>query len=101
MDKKRLVVLALCLITCLAISSVVWTCQAKKKSIAKGDFVYPPGHYLAGHRIRLGYDVFSMNYQAGRIESNFMGNYLLGELGFPPYGGDDQAYFARLVAEGG
>jgi hypothetical protein len=94
MDKRRLVVFGTCLAMCLAVGS-----SAAAESIPAGDFVYAPGHYLEGQPVETGFDIFGVNYQAKVANPSSHGSMAMGFYGFPPYGGDDQAYLERLVAE--
>ncbi|MHA2282162.1 MAG: hypothetical protein ACXAC5_15070 [Promethearchaeota archaeon] len=59
---------------------------------------YSPGHYLEGEPLKVGYDVFGYNYQAHKFKGSYANAYL-GRDGFPPYEGDDEAYYQRLVDE--
>ena len=56
------------------------------------------GHYLAGQPLQVGYDPYGYNYQAHMFNGYYANNYL-GKDGFPPYEGDDVAYFQRLADE--
>lgn len=100
MDKRRLVVLGMCLAVCVAMGSAITAWAVKtEKSILHGDFVYPPGHYLAGETIRPGHDIFGVDLHSQTNNTNHM-NHVLCWDGLPPYEGDDEAYFQRLVDEG-
>jgi len=61
--------------------------------------LYSPGHYLnLLQPIKPGFDPFGYNYQA-HLFNGYYANVYLGKDGFPPYEGDDVAYFQRLVDE--
>lgn len=98
MDKRRLVVLAVRLAICLAIGSMAWA-AGTETSIPKDSFTYPPTHYLAGDRVLPGFDSFGMDLLHRHNNALHM-NTVLCWQGYPPYEGDDAAYFERLVAEG-
>lgn len=66
-------------------------------TIQSGEINYSAGHYL--DTVGVGYDAFGYNYQAHMFRGSYA-NVYLGADGFPPYGGDDDAYFQRLVDEG-
>ena len=71
MDKRRLVVLAVCLCTCLAISSM-----AIAATIPSGEVTYwddPITHYLANEPVETGFDVFGWNFEA-RMAVGYIGN---------------------------
>lgn len=66
----------------------------KKKectTIQSKELYYPTGHFLEGENLSTGFDIFGFNYQS----HSFMGYYAnlyLGDIGFPPYEGEDEAY---------
>ena len=60
---------------------------------------YPAGHYLEGWPRSVGFDMFGYNYQAHKFQGYFVNVYLGGD-GLPPYGGDDEIYYAALVSYG-
>jgi len=68
-------------------------------TIQEGILTYSSGHYLAGQPLTVGYDPYGDNYQAHMFNGSFA-NVYLGRDGFPPYEGDDEAYYQRLVDEG-
>jgi hypothetical protein len=64
------------------------------------ELLYSSGHYLHSLQpIKPGFDPFGYNYQA-HLFNGYYANAYLGRDGFPPYEGDDVAYFQRLVSEG-
>ncbi len=65
--------------------------KVKCATIQSGDILYQPGHYLAGQRIKPGFDIFGYNYQANMFNGSFANSYLGGD-GFPPYVGDADTY---------
>ncbi|AKH98715.1 hypothetical protein [Halanaeroarchaeum sulfurireducens] len=69
----------------------------KCTKIQSGEINYSDDHYL--DTVGVGYDVFGYNYQAHMFKGSYANAYL-GDYGYPPYGGDDTAYFERLVDEG-
>jgi hypothetical protein len=95
MDKRRLVVFGICLAMCLAAGGT-----AAAESIPAGDFVYPPGHYLEGQAVEPVFDIFGLNYQAKIGIASSHANMTMGFFGLPPWEGDDDAYFQRMVDEG-
>jgi len=73
-------------------------------TIKDGVLTYPPdpdypNHYLAGQPLMFGYDPYGYNYQSHLFIGSYA-NVYLGRYGFPPYEGDDDAYYKRLVDEG-
>ena len=68
-------------------------------TIQDGTLTYSTGHYLEGQSLKEGYDIFGYNYQAHMFKGCYC-NVYLGGYGFPPYEGDDEAYYQRLVDEG-
>jgi len=83
----------------LSLRTTVDGSQTMAESIDLSAFVYWPGHYLQGQPLRPGSDIFGMDYQA-RTSKGLHWNHTMCWKGFPPYEGDDQAYFERLAAEG-
>jgi hypothetical protein len=67
-------------------------------TIQDGELDYSAGHYLEGEPLQVGYDIFGYNYQAHMFKGSYANAYL-GGGGFPPYEGDDEAYYQRLVDE--
>ncbi len=59
--------------------------------IKAGSLVYPPGHYLEGQALKLGYDDYGYNYQAHKFNGFYVNAYL-GAAGFPPYTGNADAF---------
>jgi hypothetical protein len=65
-------------------------------SVALGQLTYLPGRYLEGEVIPTGFDVYGYNYQGHLFKGSYANVYLNGN-GYPPYEGDDDAYYQRLV----
>lgn len=68
-------------------------------TIKDGTILYPAAHYFAAQPLKIGFDAYGYNYQAHM----FLGSYVstsLAKKGFPPYEGDDVAYYERFVEEG-
>lgn len=62
---------------------------------------YSPGHYLTvmePQNMKPGFDPFGYNYQA-HLFNGYYANSYLGKDGYPPYEGDVDAYYQRLLAE--
>jgi len=72
---------------------------AECAKITEGAIYYSPTHYLAGQPIKPGFDEFGYNYQA-HLFIGYYCNAYLGGYGYPPYEGDDESYYQRLVDEG-
>ena len=68
-------------------------------TIKDGVLTYSAGQYLAGQPLIVGFDEYGYNYQAHLFNGYYI-NSLLGRYGFPPYEGDDTAYYSRLDGEG-
>lgn len=66
--------------------------------ITDGTLYYSEGHYLYGQALKPGFDIFGYNYQA-HLFNGYYANAYLGGYGYPPYEGDDDAYYQRLVDE--
>jgi hypothetical protein len=64
--------------------------------IKDGVLTYSASHYLSDQPLQLGYDVFGYNYQAHLFVGWY---YNYNTSGLPPYEGDDDAYYQRLVDE--
>jgi len=94
MDKTRVIVFGICLAVCVAIGTT-----AMATTIPSGEVEYWPGHYLAGEQVETGFDVFGQNYQARTAVGNLLNICFLPWMGLPPYEGDDDAYYQRLVDE--
>jgi len=86
MDERRAVVLAMCLVICLGLSSMAWAA-----TIPSGQVSYPPGHYLAGQTVETGVDVFGWNFQAQRAEAPIEDMLGCWE-GLPPFEGESGMY---------
>jgi len=68
-------------------------------TLKDGVLTYSSGHYLYPQPIPQGYDVFGYNYQAHMFNGLYCNSYF-GSEGLPPYEGDSDLYFQRLVDEG-
>jgi hypothetical protein len=66
-------------------------------TIQSGEINYSDSHYL--DKVHVGYDVFGYNYQAHMFKGSYANAYL-GSDGYPPYNGDDEAYYQKLVEKG-
>lgn len=60
-------------------------------TIISGDILYPVNHYLGDTPYDVGFDIYGHNYQSHSFDGSYA-NLYLGEAGFPPYLGDDDAY---------
>jgi len=60
---------------------------------------YSFGHYLYPKALKTGNDIFGYNYHTMMFNGLYANAYL-GRYNLPPYEGDDQTYFQRLVTEG-
>jgi len=60
-------------------------------TIAKGDILYPAVHYFAGDVIPTGSNDFGYNYNSHLFKGYYV-NYYFGDLGLPPYTGNDDEY---------
>jgi hypothetical protein len=68
--------------------------------IKDGVLEYSAGHYLEGTPLVLGYDPFGYNYQGHMFRGSYANAYLgRSGNGYPPWEGDDEAYYQRLIAE--
>jgi hypothetical protein len=67
--------------------------------IQDGILQYRSGHYLEGELLKVGYDIYGYNYQAHLFVGSYA-NVYTGGYGYPPYEGDTDAYYQRLVDEG-
>ena len=94
----------LVIVAVLATASVATANNGNGKSagcttIQDGVLTYSAGHYLAGAPLEVGYDPYGYNYQATRFRGTYC-NVYLGGYGYPPYEGNDEDYYQRLVDEG-
>lgn len=100
--KTCLKMLSLLMLSVLIASSVIVPVIGGKRNrgttIQDGILTYSEGHYLEGEPLTTGYDPFGYNYQAHIFVGSYA-NVYLGRNGFPPYEGDDDAYYQRLVDE--
>jgi len=70
--------------------------------IQDGILTYSSSHYLVlvgDPLLKTGYDIFGYNYQAHLFVGSYA-NVYLGGYGYPPYEGDTDTYYQRLVDEG-
>lgn len=101
---KRLGIVLITVVVLLAMWSVpVMAAKGGKNAdcttIQDGVLEYSAGHYLEGEPLQIGYDPYGYNYQARMFKGSYA-NVYLGRDGFPPYEGDDEAYFENPDAEG-
>jgi hypothetical protein len=96
--KKKGYLILLLLFSILTIPNVLGGPKKDCDTILEGEVMYSAGHYLAGDPIPVGYDEYGYNYQSHMFNSYYCNAYL-GRYGFPPYEGNDAAYFQRLVDE--
>jgi hypothetical protein len=100
--KKVLMIFLVLAVTALFIGIVSHYATAQKKSsctrITDRVLTYLPGRYLVGELVMPGFDIFGYNYQAHLFNGYYANAYLNGD-GFPPYEGNDEAYFERLIEE--
>jgi len=68
-------------------------------TIQSGQIHYPSDYYLGDKPITTGFDEYGWNYQAHSFEGYFA-NYAFDAFGLPPYEGNEEAYYQRLVDEG-
>lgn len=91
---KILALIGLCCIISVSVGE-----KREGTTIQDGILTYSYGHYLYPTPIPLGFDPYGYNYQ-GHMQAGSYANVYLGRDGFPPYEGDDDAYYQRLVDEG-
>jgi len=96
---RKLSILLMVFLVSMIVMPVYGKPRKDYNTITEGEIYYSDGHYLEGEPIPLGFDPFGYNYQA-HIFKGYYCNYILGYLGYPPYEGDDEAYYQRLVDEG-
>jgi hypothetical protein len=92
------IITAIVILTCFAIPAMA-NGGGNCTRIQDGILTYSSGHYLEGEPLQVGYDIFGYNYQSHMFVGSYA-NVYLGRYGFPPYEGDTQAYYQRLVDEG-
>lgn len=85
----------------MILSGMMGLAAAKGKNsdcttIQDGVLKYDEGRYLEGQLLKVGYDIFGYNYQAHLFNGYYCNVYLNGD-GYPPYEGNDTAYYQRLV----
>ncbi len=61
-------------------------------TIQSGELFYAVGHFLEGENLSTGFDIFGYNYQSHSFKG-YYANLYLGDIGFPPYAGEDEDYF--------
>lgn len=106
-DLKKYLALSVAFLLVLSVGTGVASAQENNgngnsngcTTIQDGVLTYSEGHYLEGEPLEVGYDIFGYNYQAHMFKGSLANSYL-GKDGYPPYGGDDEAYYERLVDEG-
>ena len=86
----------------LAVSVPVMAGGNNCTRIQDGMLEYSAGHYLDGQPLTGGYVIFGYNYQAHMFNGYYANSYLgrPDQGGLPPYEGDADAYYQRLVDEG-
>jgi len=87
MSKRCCVVLMLCLVVSLVISSLAAGAKLGGTTIQSGKVTYWDGHYLAGQKVKTGFDIFGDNFQA-RTFSGYLENAFRPWNGEPPFAGD-------------
>ncbi len=100
---KRTVMISLMLVLVVALIATPIIAKGGKTCtrIQDGILEYSDGHYLEGEPLTIGYDIFGYNYQAHLFNESYANAYLgRAGSGYPPYCGDDEAYYERLVDEG-
>jgi hypothetical protein len=88
-------------ILCCALFILAFSTHATSQdctSIQEGVLTYASAHYLAGEPLPTGFDIYGYNYGAHLFSGSYAKVYTGGN-GFPPYDGDDNAYYQRLVDE--
>ena len=96
MKKKSLIVLIVLMLLSVTTITVIASPPPDKLNCTKiqdGVLEYASGHFLEGHLLMVGYDIYGYNYQAHLFNGSYA-NVYLGRYGFPPYTGDDDAYLA-------
>ena len=101
---KRTIItsLALMLVAALIAAPVMAGKPSACTRIQDGVLTYSAGHYLVltgDPLLKTGYDIYGYNYQAHLFVGSYA-NVYLGGYGYPPYEGDTDAYYQRLVDEG-
>ncbi|MBA7697378.1 hypothetical protein ES703_106043 [subsurface metagenome] len=102
--RERTTATLLIAIFMISIFTVSVTAKKVGTTIQDGVLTYAtgtgyPNHYYGNQIITTGFDEFGLNYQSHMFVGYLANNYL-GRSGLPPYGGDDAAYFQRMVTEG-
>jgi len=100
---RRTIMISLMLV--LVVALIAAPVMAGKPSdctrIQDGELTYSAGHYLVKigePLLKVGYDIFGYNYHAHLFVGSYA-NVYLGGYGYPPYEGDTDAYYQRLVDE--
>ena len=102
MRKNVMIWVVLALVVALIATPVMAGKFANCTRIQDGILTYSSGHYLVlqgDPLLKTGYDVYGYNYQAHLFVGSYA-NVYLGGYGYPPYEGDTDAYYQRLVDEG-
>jgi hypothetical protein len=89
----------LSILSCVLLLGVLGAKKQDCVTIQDGVLTYSAGHYLADQPLMTGYDPYGYNYQAHMFNGSYA-NIYLGRYGFPPYEGDDAAFYQRLIDEG-
>ncbi|WP_292485606.1 hypothetical protein [Methanohalobium sp.] len=98
--KRKLTLLIVTVLVMLMSTGIALAQSNNQKdctTIQSGEINYSDNHYL--DTVHVGYDIFGYNYQAHMFKGSYA-NVYLGGNGYPPYNGDDEAYYQRLVEEG-
>lgn len=95
--KKLLAVASLAILALTSLAASPALAAQACTNIQSGKLLYQAGAYLAGQRLRTGFDPYGYNYQAHAYSGSYFNVYANG-AGFPPYNGDDAAYLAANPA---
>jgi hypothetical protein len=60
-------------------------------TIQSGELFYPTNHFLERENLSTDFDIFGYNYQSHSFKG-YYANLYLGDIGFPPYEGQDDDY---------
>jgi hypothetical protein len=102
MRRTVMISLVLVLVVALLAAPVMAGKFSDCTRIQDGILEYSSSHYLVlegDPLLRTGYDIYGYNYQAHLFVGSYA-NVYLGGYGYPPYEGDTDAYYQRLVDEG-
>ncbi len=102
MRRTVMISLVLVLLAALIAAPVMAGKPSDCTRIQDGILEYRSTHYLVlqgDPLLKTGYDIYGYNYQAHLFVGSYA-NVYLGGYGYPPYEGDTDAYYQRLVDEG-